>query len=250
MYLDQSPLSSTITSSSSTITSSSLSLITTGTSSSSTTSTSSSSSSITFSNCKSIPTDSSQSSISIATCSSVVAVNSPSHHTTQYTSERIKFLLKQQPLIYNVIENEKTNSSLCWKIFGVPAKKSESTDRFERIEGFTSCQSCYQTFAYTSTTGTRNMLAHSCVKNLSNTKITTFTTTSSSSNQLKLDSMMNKYKQVKLNQKEINDVKELACSWICHDMRSFKIIEDNELKDLLQQFITLGILFFLLSYFL
>jgi hypothetical protein len=63
----------------------------------------------------SIPTDSS--SISIAICSSAVAVNSPSHHTRQYTSERIKFLLKQQPSIYNVIENEKTNSSLCWKIF-------------------------------------------------------------------------------------------------------------------------------------
>jgi hypothetical protein len=243
MYYDESPLVPTIISSSSTTTDTRSSFSTT------TSTSSSSSSSITLCNCKSIPTDSSQLSVSIATCSSTAAVTSPSHNTKQYISERIRFLLKQQSSIYKVIENEKTNSSLCWKCFGFPAKKSENNDQFERIEGFTSCRSCYQTFAYTSNTGTRNMIAHACVKNLSNTKITTFTTTSSPSSQFNLGSMMNNYRQVKLNQKEINDVKDLACSWICHDMRSFKIIEDNGLKDLLQQFITLGILFYLLSYF-
>ena len=125
------------------------------------------------------------------------------------------------------IKNEKTNPSLCWKIFGFPTKKAESTDQFERIEGFTSCHLCYQTFAYTSNNGTRNMLARVCVKNVSHNKITTFTTTSSSLSQLNLGSMMNNYKQVKLNEKEINHVKDITCSWICHDMRSFKIIQDN-----------------------
>ncbi len=149
-----------------------------------------------------------------------------------------------------MIKNEKTNSSLCWKFFGFPAKKADSNDQFERIEGFTSCHLCYQTFAYMSTSGTRNMLAHSCVKNSSQNKITTFTTTSSSSSQLNLGGMMKNYKQVKINEKEINHVKDITCSWICHDMRSFKIIEDNGLKDLLQQFISLGKLFFILSYLL
>ena len=45
-----------------------------------------------------------------------------------------------------------------------------------------------------------NMLAHSCVKDLSNTKITTFTTSSSFS-QVELNTMMNNYKKVKLNEK-------------------------------------------------
>ncbi len=62
--------------------------------------------------------------------------------------------------------------------------------------------------------------------------------------------MMKNYKQVKINEKEINHVKDITCSWICHDIRSFKIIEDNGLKDLLQQFISLGKLFFILSYLL
>jgi hypothetical protein len=213
-------------------------------------STNTSSSSITFSNCKPDSIDSFQSSTSIITCfSAATATRSSSNHPKPYTSERIKSLLKQNPSLYSVIRNEKTNSSLCWKMFGYPAKKCESTGEFERIEGFTSCRSCYQTFAHTSTTGTRNMIDHSCVKNLSNNKITTFTTTSSSSSQLKLSSMINNYKQIKLTEKEINHVKNLACSWICHDMRSFKIIEDNGLKNFLQEFITLGKLLFL-SYFL
>ncbi|CAF4406112.1 unnamed protein product, partial [Rotaria sordida] len=70
-------------------------------------------------------------------------------------------------------------SSICWEVFGFPAKKLENTKEYKKIDGFTSCEKCYETFSYTSTTGTRNMLSHSCVKNLSNTKITTFTSSSS-----------------------------------------------------------------------
>ncbi|CAF1398834.1 unnamed protein product, partial [Rotaria sordida] len=69
--------------------------------------------------------------------------------------------------------------------FGFPDGKSENTGEIERIEGFTSCCLCYQTFTFTSTTGTRNVPSHSCVKNLSNTKITTYTKTASSSPQIK-----------------------------------------------------------------
>ena len=207
-----------------------------------------SSSSIIFANSNSIPADAFQSSISTTTCSSISTTNSSSG-TKQYTSEQIKFLLKQQSSTYIVIKNEKPNSSLCWKVFGFPAKKLENTNQYEKIEGFTSCQSCFQTYSFAASTGTRNMLAHSCVKNLSNTKITTFTT-SSSSNQVKLSSMMNNYKKVKLNEKELNTIKSVVCAWICHDMRSFKIIEDNGLKNLLQEFVVLGKLLLLLFYFL
>ena len=52
--------------------------------------------------------------------------------------------------------------------------------------------------------------------------------------------MMNNYKKVKLNEKELSTIKSIICSWICHDMRSFKIIEDSGLKDLPQDFVVLG----------
>ncbi|CAF0997451.1 unnamed protein product [Rotaria sordida] len=135
----------------------------------------------------SAPAGFSQSSISIMAYDSSNATNSSSH-IQQYTTARIKFLLKQQPLTYTILKNENTKSSICWEVFGFPAKKLENTKEYKKIDGFTSCEKCYETFSYTSTTGTRNMLSHSCVKNLSNTKITTFTSSSSSS-QLKRGSM-------------------------------------------------------------
>ncbi|CAF1366837.1 unnamed protein product [Adineta steineri] len=124
----------------------------------------------TFSNSNFFSVDHSQSSAPMTTCPSITGSNSLLS-TKKYTSERIKLLLKQQTSTYTVIKNEKTNSSLCWKVFGFPAKKSEATDEYEKIEGFTSCQTCNQTFAYTPCSGTRNMLAHQCVKNLTNNNI-------------------------------------------------------------------------------
>ena len=80
-----------------------------------------SSSSIIFANSNSIPADAFQSSISTTTCSSISTTNSSSR-TRQYTSERIKFLLKQQSSTYIVIKSEKTNSSLCWKVLDFQLK--------------------------------------------------------------------------------------------------------------------------------
>ncbi|CAF4534007.1 unnamed protein product, partial [Rotaria sp. Silwood2] len=108
----------------------------------------------------SAPANSIQSSISIITRDSSNAVNSSSR-MQQYTTDRIKFLLKQQPSTYKVLENEKNKSSICWKVFGFPAKRIENTNEYQKIDGFTSCRTCYQTFSYTVTTGTRNMLSHS-----------------------------------------------------------------------------------------
>ncbi|CAF0943527.1 unnamed protein product [Rotaria sordida] len=164
----------------------------------------------------------------VTTFSSTTSAGSSSH-LKRYTSEMIEFLLQQQTSKYAIIKNEKTNTSLCWKVFNYPTKKSKNIGEFERIEGFASCQMCYQRSVYTSTTGTRNMLTHSCVKKLSNTKITTFTTNSSSSSQIKIISMMNNYKQTKLNEKELNFVENLVCSWICYHMRPFRrIVNDNK----------------------
>jgi hypothetical protein len=62
---------------------------------------------------------------------------------------------------------------------------------------------------------------------------------------------MNKYKHVKLNDKELNKIKKLFSSWICHDMRPFSIITDDGLINLLQKFIVLSEFFyFLIALFL
>ena len=82
------------------------------------------SSSIIFANSNSIAADAFQSSTSTTTCPSISTTNSSSC-TKQYVFERIKFLLKQQASTYIVIKNKKTNSSLCWKVFGFSAKKLE-----------------------------------------------------------------------------------------------------------------------------
>ena len=89
-------------------------------------------------------------------------------------------------------------------------KSQKKNDGYQKIESFTTCRRSYQIFSYTSTTDTRNMLAHSCLKNLSNTKITTFTS-SSSSTQVKLNNMMKIYKnKVKLREKEL-DIAQRSC---------------------------------------
>jgi hypothetical protein len=52
--------------------------------------------------------------------------------------------------------------------------------------------------------------------------------------------MLKTYKQVKLNHVEVNMIKNLTSAWLCHDMRSFTIVEDKGLRNLLQEFINLG----------
>ena len=157
---------------------------------------------------------------------------------SEYTPDRIRSLLKHQQTDYKVIPNDKLNlSSTCWKVFGYPAKKCQENDQFEKIDGFTSCQLCYQTFTYTAKSGTRNMNDHLCVKNLPNSETTQSTIPPG---QKKLDNMLKNYKRVKLSQSELNTVKNLTCSWLCEDMRPFTIVEDNGLRGLLQEFINLG----------
>ena len=61
-----------------------------------------------------------------------------------------------------------------------------------KLKALTSCQSCFQTYAFAASTSARNMLAYSCVKDLSNTKITTLTRSLSFS-QVEFSTMMNNY---------------------------------------------------------
>jgi hypothetical protein len=52
--------------------------------------------------------------------------------------------------------------------------------------------------------------------------------------------MINNYEQVNLNERELSNLKNHLWVWICHDMRSFRIIEEKELTDIPQDFVVLG----------
>lgn len=173
----------------------------------------------------------------------------------EFTSERIFRLLKTDPTNHKVIKNTKNNlTSECWKVFGFPAKKFPLGEEFETIPGFVSCEVCFQTYTFTNTYGTRILNSHVCVQKFFPGTRKRSSSASATGYQMKLGTVMKCYKQVQLPEKEINLVKDLTCKWLCQDMRSFSIVEDSGLRNLLQEFILIGkhvsiYLFFLHNYF-
>jgi hypothetical protein len=168
----------------------------------------------------------------------------------EFTTERICRLLKTNRHNYKVIKNVKSNlTSVCWKIFGFPAQKYPATDEFEPIPGYVSCESCFQTYAFTSNSGTRVLNAHICVQNICTGTRQRSVSESVSGCQLKLDTTMKFYKKVQLPEKQINKIKDLTCKWLCQDMRSFSIVEDIGLKNILQEFIVVGECIFIVYFF-
>ena len=72
-------------------------------------------------------TTTSSSSITILSSSSINDSSSTAH---EYTTERIRRLLKNNPADYKVIKNSNNKlSSMCWEVFGFPSKKSQSTQQ-------------------------------------------------------------------------------------------------------------------------
>ncbi|CAF1550906.1 unnamed protein product, partial [Adineta ricciae] len=43
---------------------------------------------------------------------------------------------------------------------------------------------------------------------------------------MKLETITQSYKDVRLPEKPINLIKDLTCKWLCQDMRPFSIVED------------------------
>lgn len=165
--------------------------------------------------------------------------HSPSIHG--YTSRRITQLLKKNPENYKIIKNSKSRlSSTCWQVFGFPAKKSIINDEFVIISGFASCRSCFQSYAFTSSSGTRALNAHPCVQELSNVTRQRSSSMNCDETLPKAGSIMKAFKQLKLPDKEIDSIKNLTCKWLCHDMRPFTIVEDIGFRNLLQKCISLG----------
>ncbi|CAF2132255.1 unnamed protein product [Rotaria magnacalcarata] len=156
--------------------------------------------------------------------------------SNKYTVDKIKYRLQHDKANYEVAENDASRfKSKCWNIFGFPTKKNKA-GRFERINGFVSCQKCYQTFAYTPTTGTRHLNAHTCVLNF----LTNSTTSAPTTVQTTLDNIPKNLKQIKLSDSEQNKCKDLMAKWIFADMRPFTITEDKGLRIIFQELISLG----------
>ncbi|CAF3835637.1 unnamed protein product [Rotaria sp. Silwood1] len=144
----------------------------------------------------------------------------------KYTVDKIKYRLQHDKANYEVADNDTSRfKSKCWNVFGFPTEKNEA-GRFERINGFVSCKQCYQTFTYTSTTGTRHLNAHICVINF----LTNSTTSAPTTVQTTLDNISKNLKQIKLSDKEQHKFKDLMAKWICADMRPFTITEDTGAK--------------------
>ncbi|CAF1479470.1 unnamed protein product [Adineta steineri] len=161
-----------------------------------------------------------------------------SSNTPEYSTDKIRFRLQNDKSNYKVIENEvRTFKSTCWKFFGFPARKNE-VDEYQRIPGFVSCRQCFKTYTYTSTTGTRQLNSHSCVTlapTESQSSITISTT-----KQLTLGNISKNLKQIKLDEKEKTNFKTLISKWICEDLRSFSVVEDDGLRNVFQELISLG----------
>ena len=154
----------------------------------------------------------------------------------EYSVDQIRFRLQNHKLNFKVIDNDtSTFKSKCWQIFGFPARKNE-TNEYQRIPGFVSCRKCFKTYSYKSTTGTRQLNSHPCVPvSLTESKSSTIPT-----KQTTLDHIPKNLKQIKLDDKEINNFKILISKWICEDLRPFTVVEDGGLRKVFQELISLG----------
>jgi hypothetical protein len=164
-------------------------------------------------------------------------------------SEKIKHLLSSENKIYKVIKNESSSASAWWNIFGFPAKLDENNE-FQRIFGYVSCFKCFQTFIYSSKSGTTRLKEHE-------TKCGKFTLSPSSlASSIEIEqpdpssstqSILTQHgfrKTRKLNEKDTDHMKQLCAQWISKDLRPFSIIDDSGFRNLAQELILIGTLFY------
>ncbi|CAF4357462.1 unnamed protein product, partial [Rotaria sordida] len=79
------------------------------------------------------------------------SLQSTPNSSTNYTSDSIKLLLKNDNENYKIIPNQsKRVSAAFWKEMdmGFPAKKVHDKGEFIAIPGFVSCAKCFDTYRY------------------------------------------------------------------------------------------------------
>ena len=165
---------------------------------------------------------------------------SPSASSTVYTSDKTQFLLRNEKQRYDVISNNAQSAKAShWSKFGFPAKLNEKTGIFERIFGFTSCHDCRRTFVYNSNSDTSHLIHHLCGSNLAQIS------TTSSTKQPTVEHCLTIHKSLTTDRS--TTIKDLIARWICTNIRPFCIIEDDGLKQLIQECIRLGMCVFSVS---
>ncbi|CAF0821064.1 unnamed protein product [Rotaria sordida] len=163
-----------------------------------------------------------------------LSVSSP-HNSDKFTSAQVQLMLKTKPNQYIIIENTGKHTSDCWTSFGFPAIVNDKSDP-QRIDGFVSCKKCFTTYSFLSNS-TRLLNQHNCEG--SKVKNKKLEANGTSSTQRRLTAFY-PAKQVNLKESEIVKIKNLQAQWVCQSIRPFSIIEDNGLRRLIQECISIG----------
>ncbi|CAF0881874.1 unnamed protein product [Didymodactylos carnosus] len=125
----------------------------------------------------------------------------------------------------------------CWKKFGLPAVQNEETNRFDIIQGFTSCKACKTTYKYKQGS-TTSMNEHKCAMGVMNQRTLNFPTkqSSSSANSITFSTMS---KTIERKKKVLTT---LIAKWICFNVRPISIVEDEGFHAVIQECANTGIL--------
>jgi hypothetical protein len=175
-----------------------------------------------------IPQDSNTSSLVNTSLSSSSSLD-------KFTCAQIETMLKTKWDRYIIIENTGKHTSDCWSSFGFPAIVTRNGDR-HRIEGFASCRKCFSTYSYHSNS-TRWLNKHDCEASKERKKLSE--ANANLSTQRRLTSFFSA-KPLSLKASEILKIKDLQAEWVCKNIRPFSIVEDNGLRRLIQECISIG----------
>ncbi|CAF4181878.1 unnamed protein product [Rotaria sp. Silwood2] len=115
--------------------------------------------------------------------------------------------------------------------------------------GYVSCFKCFQTFIYSSKSGTTRLKEHEikCFKNNSSPSSSSISVSSEVINQsdtlLSAQSTLAQHgfkMPVKLSEKDIEDMKKLSAQRMCENIRPFSVIEDSGFRTIAQELIRIG----------
>ena len=171
--------------------------------------------------------------------SNVSSMNSSSASVQQsdkWTCDGIRLMLKTRPEQYTIVENTGRRASDCWSSFGFPAIIDESSGCSKRINGFVSCRKCLSTYSFVSNS-TRCLNNHDCDGSRKDTQ-----GSDSSEPRLTQRRLFSFFtaKQTALKQSESLKIKQLQAEWVCQNVRPFSIVEDDGLRRLIQECISIG----------
>lgn len=158
----------------------------------------------------------------------------------EYSCKQIELLLKRDRERYTIVENKKNRHSKCWDLFGFPAEVHTGDEQPRIIENFVTCRKCFSTYSFVSNS-TRLMNSHDCDKTKRSraTYSSPVFSDSSASTQSSLLSFSTPSK-IKINDVQLNKMKNLQARWICQDIRPFAILEDDGFRRIAQELILIG----------